>query len=656
MNKRAVALLSAFHFVLGVGYVAGFFSANAMLVSRFGTSPLFYVYLGQGILTFFFSAVFYLLADRFSRRSFLFGWFTLLGTLVLGCWFLLRSAPDQMWIYVGVRSFFDAVAITSSLGFWLIASDCFSHQEAKRRFSTLIAAFILGDVAGGFLIQQTALALHSLNFILLWAAILILSPFLFARGILRKNPQAPVAAPSPPDLPSTGLFSAVSSLSLLLFVFWLCYSFFSDSTDYLFNTMAAERIRNEDALTSYFGKVALLAYSFILVYHLLFSGRVIKRFGIDFTAAAIPILIAAVWCLAYLHPTLLTLALAQGVIYFFIDYLAIARLHIPLTVFPKELRGRVRAFTEGFGRAAGFVLLFFIARIFSFSPEFQQLGRIILAGAFLFLAYPILFRSIYFRHLLGCLRSKDFQLFRNAVQGLGEPNKRRAHSVLLGLLKGAEPSKFKRTIARALGRMRSPDAFQEIVDLFPASDRKLQLAIVQALAEYDSPQAILALLKLLKFNPKLPIKTRLEATTLLTKRIRNKMLPFLLEALLSEDPRIMANAIEAMGLLSNRRMIPVLLPLLQHSNCRVRASAAIALHPFRFSRENVRSQAARVIQDLYRHPKQEARRSARYAIKKLSLDSSGEDFLGLPGSGTPPPSVNLFKPRFRVLREKLGFT
>ncbi len=435
MNRRAVALFSAFHFLLGVGYVAGFFSANAMLVSRFGASVLFYVYLGQGLMTFLLSGIFYLLADRLSRRSFIFAWFIFLGSLVAGSWGLLRTAPENLWIYVGIRSFFDSVAITSSLGFWLLAGDFFSHREAKRRFSTLIAAFILGDVAGGWLLHQTAHAFHSLNFILLWAAILIVSPLIFGTAIFRLKSRAGAQAADSPTPPAEARFSALSGLSILLFVFWLCYSFFSDSTDYLFNSMAAEQIKNEDALTSYFGKVALLANAFIWIYHLLFAGPVIKRFGIGLATAAIPAMIAAVWVLAYLRPSLTTLALAQGVIYFFIDYLAIARLHIPLTVFPREVRGRIRAFTEGFGRAAGFVLLFFIARLFSFRPDTHELGRVILIGAVLFLAFPLLFRPVYLRHLLSCLRFGDLSLARNALQGLGKLHKREADAALAGRLK-----------------------------------------------------------------------------------------------------------------------------------------------------------------------------------------------------------------------------
>lgn len=386
------------HFFLGLGAVSGFFSANSLLIGRFGPSLLFHAYLCQGLLTVLLSAIFYLLADRLRRDVFPASWFSLLGALVLASWALLQWGPIRAEVVLGVRSLFDAVAIASSLGFWFMVGDRFSQQEAKKHYSGLMAAYILGDMAGGLLLQRTAEVVHSANFILLWGLLLAAAPLVFRR-IFRGGPASSAPVPSAAPRASREATGVFNPLALVLFAFWLIYSFFSDATDYLFNAAASSRWPDENALAAYFGEVALFANAGILGYHLLLSKRVLKRFGVDLTVALIPVLIAAAWALAYAHPSLATLSLAQGLVYFFLDYFAIAHLHIPLTAFSRSSRGRVKAFTEGFGRACGFILLFGVAGLFSFRPEFSELGRIVFLGALVFLAFPAVFRPVYLNQL-----------------------------------------------------------------------------------------------------------------------------------------------------------------------------------------------------------------------------------------------------------------
>jgi len=480
-RRDQVRLLLLFHFTLGVGTVVGFFSSNSLLISRFGAAQLFQVYLGQGILTVLMSGLFYFLVNRLPKNIFHQAWFFFLGALVLASWIVLQIAPARIEIYLLIRSLFDAIAIATSLGYWLIVGDHFSHRGAKKNYSGLMGAYILGDMVGGILLESTVGAVHSRNFVLLWGLLLAASPLLF-RGLFQRTSQAQTChelKSAASEKKSTRRAPLFNALALVMFAFWALYTFFSDATDYLFNVLAAEHWLSEDALTAYFGRIAFFANFAILAYHLLFSQRVLKRFGIELAAASIPCMIAGLWTLAYFHPSLTTLALAQGVIYFFIEYLAITRLHIPLTVFSQSSRGRAKAITEGFGRACGTILLIVIAAFFSFRPCFADLAPIVFGVALLYLAFPLVFRSVYLKHLLQTLRSRDRSLVSNAIESLGERNKKSATPRLIQIFIRSKRRGLRLAIVRCFTRMQSHHGMQAVLAHFTACDPALQHGILK---------------------------------------------------------------------------------------------------------------------------------------------------------------------------------
>lgn len=409
------------HFLLGFGYVAGYFSANALLVGRFGSDRLIQVYLGQGVLTLVLSALFYLLADRLPKKTFHALWFLFLGFTVLVAGFVLRAHPGRIEVFLLVRSLFDAVAFGASLGFWLAVGDHYSYRGAKRNYSGLMGAFILGDMAGGCLLQAASSRFPLAGFIFLWGLILAGTPVLLrAAGKARAGGEA-VARPRGVKAGAGGETPPVlTALSLVLFLFWAGYSFLSDGTDYLFNLFASLRFRDEASLAAYFGQVAFLSNAAILLYHFLFSRAVYRRFGLDLAAFAIPVLIAGSWLLAHARPGLATMAVAQGLVYFFVDYLAATRLHIPLTVVSRKTRGRMKALTEGAGRAGGLLLLVYLAASGGLRPSFEEFSRVLLAAAVAFLAFPLLFRPVFYGHLFATLKSGNRALARNALRLLDE--------------------------------------------------------------------------------------------------------------------------------------------------------------------------------------------------------------------------------------------
>ena len=317
----------------------------------------------------------------------------------------------------------------------------------------------------------------------------------------------------------------------------------------------------------------------------------------------------------FFSPSLNTVSLAQGGIFFFIDFAAMALFASLLNIFPTSVRGRVITLSEGLGRPAGALLLLLFASIIPMQWNNHSMMLILFGAAVLFLVFPIFFRRVYLKHLLQGLESKDAYLALNTVQALGEPKNSQAVAPLLKLLKTTDSINLKSNIVFSLGHIQSREIFTDIVNLFTTGDQVLREAVLQTLTSYHNHEATLVLLKLLKPNGKIPAKIQMNSVLFLTKLMGKKMVPFLFDALLNEDPRIRANAIEGLGLLKDRKMIPILLPFLKDDHHRICANAIVALYPF----SPVRSQALKALDELFYSSASAHYRAAFYVISKLKL-------------------------------------
>ncbi|MGH7197719.1 MAG: HEAT repeat domain-containing protein, partial [Candidatus Omnitrophota bacterium] len=371
------------------------------------------------------------------------------------------------------------------------------------------------------------------------------------------------------------------ALPLLLFLFWFSYTFLCFGTDFVFNSVALEHLGDEDALAAFFGKVGVAANFANLIYQMVFAGLFVTHYGISRSLRTLMGLVILVWALAYFFPSLVTIAITQGILYFFVDNVASSRLNTIFGLFPDSIRGRIKVLTEGLGRPAGTVLLFILSVVMGSHMGVEPMRHILFGTALLMFLSGLIFRRVYVGHTLGCLQSDNTTLVSNAVQALGEPNNAAAVEPLRSLLAKTDSLGLKRNIVLSLGRIQSEEALKDIVNLFLVPNEFMKLAVVKALTSYNNYEAIFALLKEIKFNPGIAIDSRLHLNTAtFLALVGKKMTPFLLEALLHEDVRVRASAVEGIGLLRDRQTIPVLLPFLSEGHHRIRVKAAVALYPF----------------------------------------------------------------------------
>jgi HEAT repeat protein len=587
-------------FLLGVGFGCGFLAANALLISRSGTQPLFYIYIGSSCFSLALAALFYFLSGRFSRKILFV--FSLLGEgfLLVLFWALIHSRPELLWPYYLLRIFLYGVFVLSTLQFWILASDFFNHFEAQRWFPYLVAAGVLGDLIGGLLASTFAEAWGSENLVLVWAWALILSPLL---ALPLRNPKAKSYASPPPDNVQSEearqhsvSYSHPRTLTSALLLFWLVYSFFAYGVDYLYNTRAVATLGKADELSAFFGKVTLFASAAVLFYQLFLAARVTQRWGMDRVVFAIPVILLAGAGSLYFFPGLIPAAIAEAMIYFFVEFAAVALFQPVFNLYSPAVRGKVKILTEGVGRPFGILILLILGLLGPLLFPGFLIEEILLLSAIAFLAFPWFFRRTYRRYLRALLHAPEIQLVSNAVQALGEPNKKEMAPDLCRLLDESVSLDLKKTIVLSLGRIRSLSAFDDIVRIFAVKDEGLQIAVLESLSSYRNYESILTLFRLLKSEKNVSFQVRMNATRLLTKLVGKKMIPFLLENLGDPDSRVRANALESIGMLKDRKAVAILLPYLDDENNRVRANAAIALSSFRQTRVLARESAKELFQ------------------------------------------------------------
>lgn len=617
-GSKKTFLFSLISFLLGMGYACGVSSSNALLISRVGTQPLFYVYLGSSILTFLLAGLLYLLVDRFTRLQVFFASFEILAACIFGFWFYLRTEPSGVAFYFGARVSFYAIFILTYLEFWLIASDYFTNFEAKVRYPYFVAASVAGIMAGSLLIQKYAAQFKAVNFFLLWCLLLALAPFLLLSIRKGASPGSPSAkkstrvssSPAKPALPKT-----TSRLLKLLLLFWLAYTFFGYGVDYFFNSAALKAITDENLLAAFFGKVAFWSLSVVFIYQLFFAVRLSLFLSVERSVIIVAVLLCLGVAIVQFSPSLLGIAFAEGLIFFFLDFTATALLQPVTNIFSEELRGRIKVLIDGFGRPAGTLTLLLVAVGVSWKLGLDKMIYFILGGAVIFLVYPFVFKKTYFRYLLDCLQSEEPQLVLNAIQALGDRDKKKATPALLKLLDQSEDRIVQRNIILSLGRMQSPVGLPKVIEAFAIPQESVQLAVLESLSLYKNYESLFALYEMIKSQDNVSFLVRANATRLLTRLVGKRMIPLLVTALEDEDLRMKANAIESLALLKDRKIIPIAGPYLHHENRRLRANSAIALYPFR----QIRREALQVVEELFRSEDPLTRFAGIYAIGELGL-------------------------------------
>lgn len=199
---RRLGPAAAFQFCF-IGAVAMLKPAtNALVLSRFQSSAMPWLYLGASIVT----GALAILGAQAGRRRRSPGWLALLGG-VTALAFLVAVKLEVPFTPLAAYLFAEAFATQVSLAFWGTVGEAFDAREARRAFTWINGVGMSGAIAGGFL-AQVAARLAGATALLSGGGLLLLLAFV----AFRFHEADEVTSPPPAR---TGLASVVKTVAEL---------------------------------------------------------------------------------------------------------------------------------------------------------------------------------------------------------------------------------------------------------------------------------------------------------------------------------------------------------------------------------------------------------------------------------------------------------
>jgi HEAT repeat protein len=279
---RSVALMLGHSFAMGAATVFFETAASALFLARFGSSALPYVYVAAALLNTATGVFYARVQGRVPFARLMTGtlWFLLVSVAALR---LGLGVSGAAWLYFLLLVWYRALSILTDLEYWAVAARLYDVRQAKRLFGLIGSGEVVARIAGSFAVPLIVRAFGVTSLVLL-SAIALAACLVLAAAVLRLLPAgaeraAPPEAGEPDERP--GLRGLLSQRYLRVII---VLAFFGVLAKYLVDYAFLEQMRSRYAdaagLATFFALFSGFSQVASLLTRLLFSGRVLARFGV----------------------------------------------------------------------------------------------------------------------------------------------------------------------------------------------------------------------------------------------------------------------------------------------------------------------------------------------------------------------------------------
>ncbi|ATB38341.1 hypothetical protein CYFUS_003775 [Cystobacter fuscus] len=340
---------ATFQFALIAGVTQLKTAVNALVLSRFESHVLPYLYLAGALLV----ATIALLprpkpGEPAASLRLLMG----LGALVVGALAVGVSLGHRLPALV-LYLFVDVFTTFISLRFWGQMAAAFDAREARRAFTALNGVGMAGGMLGGLLVQGLAERLGTVAIVVGGALSLLVAGLAF--HFQPEEAPAPVRSRHLAPPVAAWEYLATSSYARVLAALGVSFAVLSAFVDYLFR-LRVEHTLSEDGLAALFGSLQLWIGLVCVVFQLVLAERLLKRLGLMAYLALLPGIMAplAVASLVtqQLWPVHLLRLLENAVNYSLLP----VGVQLLYAAVPDSERESLRAAVEGLLRKGGTVL------------------------------------------------------------------------------------------------------------------------------------------------------------------------------------------------------------------------------------------------------------------------------------------------------------
>lgn len=285
-------MLLFFHsFLSGISLVYFETTANTLFLMEYNISELPYVYIIASLVSVLIGVFYARLEEKFQIQKLLkISLFFVLSVIII--FFILIKFNDTKLSAMGIMVFKDILWMFVGMEFGILTGIIFDIRQGKRLFGLLMTGEIFSGILGGLSIGYILNYIETIDLLLVSSLSLVLSIFLLNKIIKTFDKRFDEAEVTEIDetlqIGYSSLlknkyyltFFAISLLSFFIFYF----------IDYIFYFKVEELYTNEKELASFFGIFIAMLNIVNIISSVFLSGKLLNRYGIGLGLMAIPIL------------------------------------------------------------------------------------------------------------------------------------------------------------------------------------------------------------------------------------------------------------------------------------------------------------------------------------------------------------------------------
>ncbi|MFL6587161.1 MAG: NTP/NDP exchange transporter [Luteimonas sp.] len=286
-----------------------------------GLDSVRWLFVGTAVVTLLVNPVFGWLVARLRRLHFISATYAFFALSLVGFWALLMFAPGA----VGARSgqvfyvWFSVFNLFVTMVFWALLADRFSSEQAKRLFALIAVGGTLGAIFGPWLAARLAEPLGTPALLLVAAAFLGLSIGL-AWWLVRLRSDGPRDAPLEDRNAAriggsalAGIRAVFASRYLMGIAGYVVIMTIVATFIYFTRLqMVAAAETDLDARTGLLGNIDMWTQVAVLVLQVTLTGHIIRRLGLAFALALLPIAMAVGFIGLAIYGSFLVLILLEA--------------------------------------------------------------------------------------------------------------------------------------------------------------------------------------------------------------------------------------------------------------------------------------------------------------------------------------------------------
>ena len=347
-------LLCACLFLIMSSYVTGRVARDALFLARFQAVQLPYADIASAMLVGIVVVGYVRLGQVTSLRNLLVGSQVFFATNCVLFW-AMAHYYHPAWLYPAFYVWVGLFGVLAPTQVWTLANYLLTTREAKRIFGMVGGGAILGAIFAGFFSKTVAKAFGTESLLLGMAALLLLCTVLIAtmwhswKSRLEESVQAASVADkgiAQRDLQGS-MRLVFSSPYLRSIAAVICLaSFVTTLTGWQFKAVAKQFLVSKDALAILFGNFYFYAGILGLLFQLLLTTRLLRRFGIGTMLFVLPVAVMVGSGGLLLWGTLASAIALKGsdqVLRYSLDKSAVELLYLPL---PHAVKLRAKWFID----------------------------------------------------------------------------------------------------------------------------------------------------------------------------------------------------------------------------------------------------------------------------------------------------------------------